>query len=99
MVEQVEANAGRRPEQLSADAGYCSEENLAALAERDIDGYVATGRQKHGASSPTSDEQTKRAPRAAEMRAKLRAGGWESPYRLRKQTWSRSSGRSRKPAA
>ena len=86
MVEQVEANAGRRPEQLSADAGYCSEENLAALAERDIDGYVATGRQKHGASSPTSDEQTNRAPRAAEMRAKLRAGGWESPYRLRKQT-------------
>jgi IS5 family transposase len=86
MVDQVEANVGQRPEQLSADAGYCSEENLAALAERGIDGYVATGRQKHGTSSPTSDEQTNRAPRATAMRAKLRAAGWESPYRLRKQT-------------
>jgi hypothetical protein len=30
----------------SADAGYCSEANLAGLEEREIDGYVATGRAR-----------------------------------------------------
>jgi hypothetical protein len=29
MTDAVEANLGRRPEQVSADAGCCSEENLA----------------------------------------------------------------------
>jgi hypothetical protein len=41
--DAVEANLGRRPEQVSADAGYCSEENLAGLEVRTIDAYVATG--------------------------------------------------------
>lgn len=86
VVDQVEANLGRRPEQVSADAGYCSEANLEALEERGIDAYIATGRQKHGTSSPTSNEEVNRRPRASAMREKLRAGGWESPYRLRKQT-------------
>jgi hypothetical protein len=31
MTDAVEANLGRKPEQVSADAGYCSEENLAGL--------------------------------------------------------------------
>jgi IS5 family transposase len=86
MMDQLKANLGQAPAQLSADAGYCSEENLAALEERGIDAYIATGRQKHGMSSPTSNEQANRTPRATAMREKLRAGGWESPYRLRKQT-------------
>jgi transposase len=86
MVDQVEANLGLRPTQVSADAGYCSEDNIAALEGRGIDSYIATGRQKHGMSSPTSNEQANGAPRATAMREKLRAGGWESPYRLRKQT-------------
>lgn len=86
MLDQLEANLGQAPAQLSADAGYCSEENLAALEERGIDAYIATGRQKHGMSSPTANEEKNRAPRATAMREKLRAGGWDSPYRLRKQT-------------
>lgn len=85
-VEQIEANTGERPAQVSADAGYCSEDNLAALEERKIDAYVATGRQKHGTASATGGEEKKQGPRATAMREKLRAGGWESPYRLRKQT-------------
>ena len=44
MTDAVETNLGRKPEQLSADAGYCSEANLEALESRGIDGYVATGR-------------------------------------------------------
>jgi len=86
MVDQIETNTGRRPEQLSADAGYCSEDNLAALEEREIDAYVATGRQKHGNASATGDGDKPLQPRAAAMREKLRAGGWESPNRLRKHT-------------
>jgi hypothetical protein len=31
MTDAVETNLGRKPEQLSADAGYCSEANLEAL--------------------------------------------------------------------
>ena len=86
MVDQIEANVGELPAQLSADAGYCSEENLAALDERKIDAYVATGRQKHGTASATDHEEKKQGPLACAMREKLRAGGWDSPYRLRKHT-------------
>jgi hypothetical protein len=46
MTDAVETNLGRKPEQLSADAGYCSEANLEALETREIDGYVATGRTR-----------------------------------------------------
>jgi len=53
MVEAIEQQTGRRPQELSADSGYCAEGNLAALEERGIRGYVATGRQKHGQASAT----------------------------------------------
>ena len=86
MVDRIEANTGRYPEQLSADSGYCSEANLAALDERGIDAYIAPGRQKHGTPSATAPEEKKQGPRACAMREKLRAGGWDSPYRLRKHT-------------
>src|SRR6202043_3765602 len=42
MTDAIESNLGRRPAQLSADAGYCSEANLASLEARNIDAYVAT---------------------------------------------------------
>jgi transposase len=120
MTDAVETNLGRKPEQVSADAGYCSEANLEALETRDIDGYVATGRArdavagkvKGGAavappaadlvSAATPDLAAKPAAqpgaapeaeptspaastRVAAMRAKIKAGGHASPYRLRKQ--------------
>jgi IS5 family transposase len=86
MLDQIKGNVGQSPAQVSADAGYCSEDNLEALEEREIDAYVATGRQRHGEASATSNEDANRRPRAEAMREKLRAGGYESPYRLRKQT-------------
>ena len=86
MLDRIEANLSKSPAQLSADAGYCSEENLEELERRKIDGYIATGRQKHGTSSPASGDPTNSRPRATAMREKLREGGWEGPYRLRKQT-------------
>jgi transposase len=53
MVEAIEQQSGQRPQAILADSGYCSEENLAYLEsaeqpERKIDGFIATGKQKHG---------------------------------------------------
>ena len=48
MVEIIEAQSGQKPEQLLADSGYCSEQNLDYLVNKGIDGYVATERKKHG---------------------------------------------------
>ena len=50
LIKAIENNLGRKPEQASADSGYCSEANLEALEAHGIDGYVAPGRAKH----PTS---------------------------------------------
>ena len=53
MVEAIEHQSGQRPEAILADSGYCSEANLAYLEsaeqpERQIAGFVATGKQQHG---------------------------------------------------
>lgn len=73
-----------QPKEVSADTGFCSEANLAALEERNIAGYVATGRWRHGTAGPTPRTLTK-ASRIAAMAEKLRRGGHRSRYRLRKQ--------------
>jgi transposase len=86
MADAIEANTGAKPTQLSADSGYCSEENLAALETRRITGFVATGRQKHGQAAADGGEAKKKGPKVEAMRERLREGGFESPYRLRKQT-------------
>jgi transposase len=41
MVEQVEANTGRKPEKVLADSGYDSYDNLAYLKEKGVTGYIA----------------------------------------------------------
>jgi transposase len=48
MVTIVEAQSGITPTHLLADAGYCSDENLAAIAATPIDAYISTRKQKHG---------------------------------------------------
>ena len=45
MVDQVERNTGRQPQRMLADAGYRSEENFAGLEGRQIEGFVALGRE------------------------------------------------------
>jgi hypothetical protein len=92
--DAIETNLGRKAEQLSADAGYCSEANLEALENRNIDAYVATGRARDAVAGTGNGEVTTAlllpAPadvptRVEAMYAKIRAGGHASPYRLRKQ--------------
>jgi transposase len=48
MITTIEQQSGDMPTQLLADAGYCSDENLAALAETRIDAFISTRKQKHG---------------------------------------------------
>jgi transposase len=81
LIDGIEANLGRKPAQASADSGYLSEANLQALVDREIDGYVATGRAK----SPADDDGRAGGPLTQAMRKKIKDGGFETPYRLRKQ--------------
>jgi transposase len=81
LIDGIEANLGRLPREASADAGYCSEANLAALAARDVRPYIATGRAKR----PAEGERKITGPLTKAMRDRLKRARWRSRYRLRKQ--------------
>jgi transposase len=86
MLAQVRRNTGRQARECSADAGYCSEANLADLARRRIRAYVAVGKDRHGSAPGQSARAPARGSRRAAMATRLRRGGWRSRYRLRKRT-------------
>jgi transposase len=48
MITTIAQQSGDTPAQLLADAGYCSDGNLAAIADTTIDAFIATRKQKHG---------------------------------------------------
>jgi transposase len=83
LVGQIKTNMGRQATELSADAGYCSEGNLAILAKRNVRAYVATGKKRHGRARIEGRGQQ---PRTKAMRRRLARGGHRSRYRRRKQT-------------
>jgi transposase len=85
MLASIKANMGRQARELSADAGYCSEHNLTALARRHVRGYVATGRQPHGTASAAGRRKTVPRTRVHAMAIRLKRAGYRSRYRLRKQ--------------
>jgi transposase len=85
LLDGIRANLGRNPDEVSADAGYCSAANLRTIKRRRIEGYVATGRQKHGTKSATTERTAKPGSIVARMSTKLRRAGHRSRYRLRKQ--------------
>ena len=73
------------PEELSADAGYCSQANLAHLARRRINAYLAPGRAKHGQANAAGKRRWRKGSRVEAMARKLKRAGRRSRYRLRKQ--------------
>jgi transposase len=85
LIDQIKTNTEALPKQVSADAGYASDANLQGLEEREIDGFVAAGRQKHGTAAPAAGK-AKEGSRLATMAQKIAGQGYDSPYRLRKQT-------------
>jgi transposase len=91
MVELIEQQSGQRPEAILADNGYCSEENLerlesAAAPERKIEGFIATGEQKHGQHRLPAKRGPlpKGATRVDRMKRKLQTKVGQAVYAARK---------------
>ena len=80
MVDAAAQTCGETPEQVLADAGYCNEPDLQALKERDIDGYVALGREGGTAAAVDADEH----PAKARMAEKLESDEGRRRYARRK---------------
>ena len=80
MVDAVAETCGETPAQVLADTGYCNEPDLQALKERDIDGYVALGREGGTAAAVDADEH----PAKARMAEKLESDEGRRRYARRK---------------
>ena len=85
MIAQIAANLEQKPEKVSADTGYFSEVNVTDESVQDVDLYVATGRDKHGAVADTSSGPPPpgTSPKEA-MREKLRTEAGRTVYKMRK---------------
>ena len=108
MTDAIETNLGHKPAQLSADAGYCSEANLEALAKRNIDAYVATGRARdavaiavNGAAATTRSRRSLPAFRhvSRPCARRSRPVGTRAPTGCASNYPNRCSARSNRPAA
>jgi transposase len=85
MIEQVAANAGRKPDAVSADAGYWSEANVSDERVTGVDLHIATGRQKHGEkAAPANGPPPEGATPKQAMQHKLRTEAGKSIYKMRK---------------
>jgi transposase len=86
MLDETIANCGARPRQVLADAGYFSDDNLAAAAGRDLDALIATGRLKHHETPPPAPRGPipKNATPKARMARKLRTKAGRAGYARRK---------------
>ncbi len=67
VLDEVKDTFGECPHTALADAGYCNERDLAELEARDIDGYVALGRE--GKQATVADPE--KHPATQRMAAKL----------------------------
>lgn len=85
MIAQIATNLEQKPEKVSADTGYFSEANLTDESVKDVDLYVATGRDKHrDAVETSSDPQFPGASPQEAMREKLRTEAGRTVYKMRK---------------
>lgn len=87
-IENIKANTGgQKPKTVTADNGYFSEDNVTYLDGEGIDGYIATGKNKHGKAPPSSPRG--RIPKDAtvkdRMSRKLRTAKGRCTYSKRKQ--------------
>jgi len=91
MVDAIEQQSGQRPEGILADSGYCSDQNLEYLEsgqepERKIEGFIATGKQKHGEHRLPAKRGPlpKGATRVERMKRKLQTKVGKAIYAARK---------------
>ena len=88
MVEQIEENTGRLPDEMSLDAGYYSDANVKYLEEeKKIDVYMPPCRLKHREyRSAVPDDLTEDSSIRDRMKAKVLTAEGREKYGLRKQT-------------
>lgn len=81
MLTRIEANVGRLPERVSADAGYYSEANLTDPKAAGVDLHIPPGQRerasRRGPGKPMG-------PVATAMREKLASPGGKACYKMRK---------------
>jgi transposase len=88
LIEQMKVNLeGRVPQELSADAGYFSEDNVDYIEGQKIEPYVAPGRPKRGAAPVLPVEALGAGATLQErMAAKLQTPMGKRAYSRRKET-------------
>jgi len=86
MLDQTLPNTGTTPRETLADAGYFSENNVAAAHAADTDPLIATGRLAHGEKVPEAPRGRipKDATPKARMARKLRTKKGKAAYARRK---------------
>ena len=85
MLDEVNETLGVYPRRATADAGYKSEENFAALEKRGVDGYVACGREVYDERVSAPHGCIPRAATLTErMKRKLLTKAGRAIYRKRK---------------
>jgi len=89
MLEQIVELNAQVPEELTADAGYASESNFAALDDAGVYAVIAM-RRYHRDEPPDADPAAARAtnrwPHRNQMRERLFSPEGKAKYKLRKQT-------------
>jgi len=84
VLDQVRQHTGDLPEEYSADTGFWSEENIAALEARGIDAYIPPPRPPRRKDGTVSD--TPLSPAKVRMQEKLATPAGKRTYSLRKET-------------
>ena len=85
MIAQIVTNLEQKPQKVSADTGYFSKANVTDESVKDVDLYVATGRDKHdGAVETIGDPSPPDASPKEAMRHKLRTAAGRAVYKMRK---------------
>ncbi|MFO8010653.1 MAG: IS1182 family transposase [Dehalococcoidia bacterium] len=88
LIEQLKANLGGLPREVSADAGYYSEETVIAMSELGIEPLITPQKTRHHAPLPAAPKG--RIPRSLSvkdrMRRKLRTRRGRERYKLRMET-------------
>ena len=85
MLQRITATAGARPDVMTMDAGYWSEDNAKVCSDQGIDAYIATGRLPHGQLLPLKRGPLPRdADARSRMARKLRSKKGSAIYAQRK---------------
>lgn len=85
MVEQVERECGERPQQVSADSGFFSQQNLEGMERRQIDAFVPDSNLARWLNRGGRLHYCARHPEHQRMRRKLRSPAGRATYQRRKE--------------